>query len=216
MTMTLAQIKKNERQVMLNGIDQIQNATETSDVNFMPSVLGTLLSNFDQYQARYIEPNDKDTQTFLKLLTVLKGGANVLDIGFIKFATLSFANYTQGLNEETIPADNILTPDERDKDVEELDTAFKALFGNPDGYTRKELLNASDTFGVHVNAFTKTYGDDYRNELTDLDNELANLKNVIDDPANLGHVRVNGGDWQRATLSDYVEMVQGRIYDLYI
>lgn len=214
--MTLAQIKKNERQVMLNGIDQIQNATGASDVNFMPSVLGTLLSNFDQYQARYIEPDDKDTRTFLKLLTVLKGGSNVLDIEFIKFATLSFANYIQGLNEETRPADNILTPDERDKDAEELNTTFKALFGNPDGYTREELIDAVATFGVHVNTFIKTYGDDYRNELTDLDNELANLKNVIDDPAQLGHVRVNGGDWQRATLKDYIEMVQGRIYDLYI
>ncbi|MFV8043167.1 hypothetical protein ACNQ05_25270, partial [Enterobacter cloacae complex sp.6701062] len=72
MTMTLEQIKKNERQVMLNSINQIQNATEMADVNFMPSVLGTLLANFDQYQARYIEPNDKDTQMFMELLTILK------------------------------------------------------------------------------------------------------------------------------------------------
>jgi len=131
---------------------------------------------------------------------------------------LSVASLSKDLGGSLIHDDEVTTTDNKAREdaIEELDTSFKSLFGKVDTYTRGELLTSVATFGTQVNAFTQSYGDDYRDELTNLGKELTQLETAIDDPATLGHVRVDGGEWQRATLNDYVEFVQARIHDLYI
>lgn len=105
--------------------------------------------------------------------------------------------------------------DNRTKEIEQLDTDFKALFSNVDAYTREELTTASDTFGVKVNEFIQMYGDDYRDELTELTDRLVMLETAIDNPNKLGVVRIDSIK-RPATLDDYVELVQEQIYNLYI
>jgi len=180
MTMTLAQIKKNERQVMLNGIEQIQNATETSDVNFMPSVLGTLLSNFDQYQARYIEPNDKDTQMFMELLTILKERYNHFEIEFIQYATLSLAKYIKSLaEEEHAEDDDAPTLEEREenrKEIERYDAQLKER-----EQRRADAVDA--LYGLAYDAMaslTQSDQDDVLTGLSDLQAELVDFSEQFD------------------------------------
>ncbi|AIG65097.1 hypothetical protein ACRHK7_04470 [Weissella tructae] len=92
---------------------------------------------------------------------------------------------------------------------------MKALFGNADTYTREELTTASDTFGVKVNEFIQAYGDDYRDELTELNDRLIMLETAIDNPNKLGVVRFDSIK-RPATLDDYVALVQEQIYNLHI
>lgn len=174
MTMTLAQIKKNERQVMLNGIDQIQNATEMADVNFMPSVLGTLLSNFDQYQARYIEPDNKRMQETLEVLNILKRGANVLSAQFIQAASLSVAAYLNTLEDDEAP-----TPEEREenrKEIERYDAQLKER-----EQRRADAVDA--LYGLAYDAMasiTQADQDGVLTGLSDLQAELVDFREQFD------------------------------------
>lgn len=173
MTITLEQIKKHERQVMLNGIDQIQKATELADVNFMPSVLGTLLSNFDQYQARYIELDNKRAQETLEVLDILKRGSNVLDIRFIQSATLSIAEYLNTLNDDTP------TPEEREdnrREIERYDAQLKER--------EQRRADAVDMlYGLAYDAManlTQADQDDVLTGLSDLQAELVDFREEFD------------------------------------
>jgi hypothetical protein len=173
--MTLAQIKKNERQVMLNGIDQIQNATEMADVNFMPSVLGTLLSNFDQYQARYIEPDNKRMQETLEVLNILKRGANVLSAQFIQAATISVAAYLNTLADN----DDVPTREEREenrKEIERYDAQLKER-----EQRRADAVDA--LYGLAYDAMaslTQADQDDVLTGLSDLQAELVDFREQFD------------------------------------
>ncbi|MCW0953758.1 hypothetical protein OIT44_06805 [Weissella ceti] len=102
-----------------------------------------------------------------------------------------------------------------EKAVDQLDKDSKALFGNVSAYTREELTTAIDTFGVKVTEFIQAYGDNYRHsELEELNARLNMLETAIDDPSNFGVVRSDSTTC-RATLDDYVELVQEQIYNLY-
>jgi hypothetical protein len=213
MTMTLEQIKKNERQVMLNGIEQIQNATELADMNFMPSVLGTLLSNFDQYQARYIDPDNKHAQETLALLDILKRGANVLDIRFIQSATLSIAEYLNTLDDDTP------TQEERkDRRADAVDALYGLAYDAMSNLTQADqddVLTGLSDLQAELVDFCEEFDTSYTKEelakldafITDLSERVAGSttadKGII--TAQLGNYTyeryANIQDWKTALLA---------------